>query len=1691
MKKACISKRILNGALGLVLAFTTVFQVSGNLLAKTEKSDKAATIRLEKTEGTVSVENSSKGAKTLSEGMRLYDGDHELTEDISYAWMSLDDTKMIKLDEESESEVRKKGKKLEVLLDSGSLFFNVTEPLADDETLNIRTSTMIAGIRGTCGWVRILDGLTTRVYLLEGRLDCLVCNPVDGSTKTITLKGGEYADFCVYHPDTIGDKCDILIDRFTREDIEGYVLVELVGDNETIQKIYDDSGIDLRDLTAKEAEDRLKAEQERSKTTKNKIDGELNDQERYISKDPVWDRSKEETEVADQTEEAVEEKTEEKEDKTEKNDKQQKQDNTKPTENTINNDTNNTTNNTEDNKDESVVYLTMPQTATTVQGYLNKSGVKQVVLLPGSGDNTLHVDIAFNVPSEKTLEARDKVNLDVIKGQSMTVNGTADLQDSLSNSGIVTVKSSNTLKVKKVFNNTGVLENTSTGRIVLTGGLVSSGTIRTAGKIEAGSGATSNLITLNGGSFTITGGSIISSACNTLIKLGSGADVTFSLTGGVISNEKTGGEALNVTEGNFKLDSLGTDINGVSDSLLGSNVNYEKYGAGSVWRTDQRFHLVLLKDVDSYPVAIAGNIEHGRLEVPARVEVGAVVPIGVYPDEGYELNTLTVNLYDTNTKTIGDSVSVTSDHKFTMPRNNVIIGGSFKEKSKDGSKFTVNFYSEDGSTLLYSGSFEKGTAPTFGGTTPTKASDAQYSYTFEGWTTGGTLYRSGDALASVTGNTDYTASFARTPVPYALNFASTMQNGTVSAGGTSAGYGTTVTLTVTPAASHKYVNGSLHVTASDGSNVAVTAGSNNQFTFTMPAKAVTISADFEYDGAYELGAVYFADGGTVSFMIGNEYVTSANPGDLVFIDARPNTDYEFRNAPFDRYVSTGNNTSAVTIYYEASVGKYRFNMPTRDAKDIEVDFTYVPTNAAYHVRNFNVQPSSGTSGVLAVRPTAGSTQTSFYAPGTRMSITLFDPGYNLDSISIDKVSGGSIPLNTGTVYSAGTPTGVEKYFFMPNSDIDVTAQLSPKTYTITYDMNAGGDTTAIINDASYPTSGTYLASSQNLPTNVTRTGYRFEGWYLVASPSSSDVRQTATAINTYQNITYYAKWRAVTTLTMPQAAADIQSKLNDPTVAEVELAPGTASNTLELSTTLTIPVGKTFTIKEGVTVKVLTGGKIQNYSGNTLNNQGIIYVGVVNGIENGDYTHNNNSNARIVNDGYIFINANSGMANTGYGVVQNNGSIYNKTGMTNPPSSAITVTDMGVVGDAIYIKTRIGTSTNYKLDFFGNGEIGANTNAYVNASYISASITQVEIHNGITKIGEDAFYVHLSGTSEDYGFTSLILPDTLKIIDKKAFCNLIKVQTLTIPEGVTTIGEMAFYRQSDKADLLQTINLPSSLTSVGNNAFTGRNTITSVEIPGNLQTIGQSMFSDCPALQTVVINEGVTTIGKEAFKGCTALSTIEFPSTVTVIGEGAFKGCISIESLDLPQNLETIDKEAFYNCHEISALDLPSSVEVIGESAFYHLSKITQLVLPTSLETIGYGAFDGCSGLTQVSLPGNLSTFSANAFKNIDIENLVIPSSVTTLQGSLSGMHKLKSITIYPNIETVNDYIFYGMNTNYPEFTDIYFMGTRTQWEQEKYRKLRPDDMIDYYWYYNHIFLTNHVTVHFIVNGEEQTPLTY
>lgn len=183
---------------------------------------KATSMRLTRTDGSVSVWNDRQKELEPVENMGLYSGYQMETQEASFAWIDLDSAKLAKMDQESDIEIRKSKKDLEILLKAGNLFFNVTEPLKDDETMNIRTSTMGVGIRGTCGWIEVPDRHHMIVYILEGTVECTVTDPESGEVKTASVSAGQTAVLS-----TEGGSGTIEVERFSQAAVPSFVMGEL------------------------------------------------------------------------------------------------------------------------------------------------------------------------------------------------------------------------------------------------------------------------------------------------------------------------------------------------------------------------------------------------------------------------------------------------------------------------------------------------------------------------------------------------------------------------------------------------------------------------------------------------------------------------------------------------------------------------------------------------------------------------------------------------------------------------------------------------------------------------------------------------------------------------------------------------------------------------------------------------------------------------------------------------------------------------------------------------------------------------------------------------------------------------------------------------------------------------------------------------------------------------------------------------------------------------------------------------------------------------------------------------------------------------------------------------------------------------------------------------------------------------
>ena len=252
------------------------------------------------------------------------------------------------------------------------------------------------------------------------------------------------------------------------------------------------------------------------------------------------------------------------------------------------------------------------------------------------------------------------------------------------------------------------------------------------------------------------------------------------------------------------------------------------------------------------------------------------------------------------------------------------------------------------------------------------------------------------------------------------------------------------------------------------------------------------------------------------------------------------------------------------------------------------------------------------------------------------------------------------------------------------------------------------------------------------------------------------------------------------------------------------------------------------------------------------------------------------------------------------------------------------------------------------LTISGTGAMD-NYKAFSSPWCIKDDVISVIIENGVTSIGDYAFY----------------------------WCD--SIRDISIPQSVTSIGDYAFYW----CNSLRGITIPESVTNIGNFACFGCSALSEIStaennsyytsIDGVLYNKDMTTLVQYPAGKTddtYLIPNSVTSIGCGAFGDCNNLKKITIPNGVTNIEKFAFEGCSSITEITIPKSVTSIGHTAFGCCNNLKKVIIKYGVTSIGNYAFIFCSSLNEITIPHSITSIGDGAFGECYSLTDVCHTG-------------------------------------------------------------------------------------------------------------------------
>ena len=243
----------------------------------------------------------------------------------------------------------------------------------------------------------------------------------------------------------------------------------------------------------------------------------------------------------------------------------------------------------------------------------------------------------------------------------------------------------------------------------------------------------------------------------------------------------------------------------------------------------------------------------------------------------------------------------------------------------------------------------------------------------------------------------------------------------------------------------------------------------------------------------------------------------------------------------------------------------------------------------------------------------------------------------------------------------------------------------------------------------------------------------------------------------------------------------------------------------------------------------------------------------------------------------------------------------------------------------------------------------------------------------------------------DRSIRSLDLHPDCTEIAVYAFENCEKLESVTIPSGLSTVGFGAFggctsLDRVEISDLAAWCKIDFNCRAENYSAnplcyadkliINGENAI-EIEIPEGVKSLPCCAFSTS-GLKSITLPSTLTEIGSFAFDNCYRLQSICIPASVKRIGASVFYGCIGLREITVQDGnpvyhasgnclIKTKAQALVAGC---AASEIPDdgSVISIDAQAFSGCERLSKLVVPASITSIGASAFFGCTDLKELSI---------------------------------------------------------------------------------------------------------------------------
>lgn len=249
---------------------------------------------------------------------------------------------------------------------------------------------------------------------------------------------------------------------------------------------------------------------------------------------------------------------------------------------------------------------------------------------------------------------------------------------------------------------------------------------------------------------------------------------------------------------------------------------------------------------------------------------------------------------------------------------------------------------------------------------------------------------------------------------------------------------------------------------------------------------------------------------------------------------------------------------------------------------------------------------------------------------------------------------------------------------------------------------------------------------------------------------------------------------------------------------------------------------------------------------------------------------------------------------------------------------------------------------------------------------------------------------------------------------------------------------------------LESIILPESLTLINYYAFNNCIKLNSIYIPKNVNEIFCA-FENCPSINKVYIesieswlniyygyNEpghSHTLYNADLYLSGELVTDLTFPASVTNIKSLAFVGCKSIKTVHFGENIISIDSQSFSECSNLESISMNNSVKLLDGYVFENCKKLTDVTLSDSIEELSSGTFANCESLTEITMPKALLVLYGTVFKGCtNLQKIIFKNEIPPLIETSNGIFYLNNdVKFY----VPNEYIeAYKTAEGWSDYTD-------------------------------------------------------